>query len=71
MITTPVWPRFASARASFTAIALLPLADGRVSIVWSTTPERAAQLLELDDERFRAAVGEASDGREALAEEWL
>jgi 2-octaprenylphenol hydroxylase len=43
-------------------IALLPLADGRVSIVWSTTPERAAQLLELDDERFRAAIGEASDG---------
>jgi 2-octaprenylphenol hydroxylase len=43
-------------------IALLPLADGRVSIVWSTTPERAAQLLEMDDESFRAAVAEASDG---------
>ncbi|WP_346765528.1 UbiH/UbiF/VisC/COQ6 family ubiquinone biosynthesis hydroxylase [Thioalkalivibrio sp. XN8] len=43
-------------------IAFLPLADGRVSIVWSTSPERAAQLLELDDERFRAAVAEAGDG---------
>jgi 2-octaprenylphenol hydroxylase len=43
-------------------IALLPLADGRVSIVWSTTPERAERLLALDDERFRAAVAEASDG---------
>lgn len=43
-------------------IALLPLADGRVSIVWSTTPERAAALLATDDESFRAAVGEAADG---------
>lgn len=43
-------------------IALLPLADGRVSIVWSTTPDHAAALLEADDESFRAAVGEASDG---------
>jgi 2-polyprenylphenol 6-hydroxylase len=43
-------------------IALLPLADGRVSIVWSTTPEHAAALLGADDESFRAAVGEAADG---------
>lgn len=43
-------------------IALLPLADGCVSIVWSTTPERAAELLAEDDEGFRAAVAEAADG---------
>lgn len=43
-------------------IALLPLADGRVSIVWSTTPARAAQLLACDDAGFRAAVTEAADG---------
>lgn len=43
-------------------IALLPLSDGRVSIVWSTTPARAEALLAADDEAFRAAVAEASDG---------
>jgi 2-polyprenylphenol 6-hydroxylase len=43
-------------------IAMLPLADGRVSIVWSTTPEQAAALLAADDESFRAAVAEASAG---------
>ena len=43
-------------------IAFLPLADGRVSIVWSTTLAEADTLLAADDERFRAAVAEASDG---------
>jgi 2-polyprenylphenol 6-hydroxylase len=43
-------------------IALLPLADGRVSIVWSTTPENADALLAADDETFRAAVARAADG---------
>ncbi|MFU8896068.1 MAG: UbiH/UbiF/VisC/COQ6 family ubiquinone biosynthesis hydroxylase [Gammaproteobacteria bacterium] len=43
-------------------IALLPLADGRVSIVWTTTPEHAQSLLDADDGSFRAAVAEASDG---------
>ncbi|HSN72273.1 MAG TPA: UbiH/UbiF/VisC/COQ6 family ubiquinone biosynthesis hydroxylase [Steroidobacteraceae bacterium] len=42
-------------------IALLPLADGRSSIVWSTTPERADELLARDDAEFGAAVTEASD----------
>jgi len=42
-------------------IALLPLADGRVSIVWSTTPERAVQLLAADDAAFCSAVTEAAD----------
>ena len=43
-------------------IALLPLADGRVSIVWSTTPAHAEALLAADDQEFCAAVAEAADG---------
>jgi 2-polyprenylphenol 6-hydroxylase len=43
-------------------IALLPLADGRISIVWSTTPSNAEALLAAEDESFRAAVTKASDG---------
>jgi 2-octaprenylphenol hydroxylase len=43
-------------------LALLPLADGRVSLVWSTTPERAVELLGCGDEAFADAVTEASDG---------
>ena len=41
-------------------IALLPLGDGRVSIVWSTHPGHADALLALDDEGFRGAVAAAS-----------
>ena len=41
-------------------IALLPLADGRVSIVWSLDEARAKEVLALDDKRFCAAVTEAS-----------
>jgi 2-polyprenylphenol 6-hydroxylase len=43
-------------------IALLPLADGRVSIVWSTTPSKAEELLGLEDADFRVAVAGAADG---------
>jgi len=43
-------------------IALLPLADGRVSIVWSTHPGHADALLAMDDEAFMAAVTDASAG---------
>lgn len=43
-------------------IALLPLADGRVSIVWSTTPQRADELLAAGEAEFCAAVTAASDG---------
>ncbi len=39
-------------------LALLPLADGRSSIVWST--EDAAALMALDDAKFRVALGAAS-----------
>jgi ubiquinone biosynthesis UbiH/UbiF/VisC/COQ6 family hydroxylase len=41
-------------------LALLPLADGRVSLVWSTTPEDADTTLALDDATFGDKVSEAS-----------
>lgn len=43
-------------------LALLPLADGRSSIVWSTTPEHAEQLVECDQSAFCAQLGKASAG---------
>jgi 2-octaprenylphenol hydroxylase len=42
-------------------IALLPLHDGRCSIVWTTTPEHAADLMARPDEEFCRAVQAASD----------
>lgn len=44
-------------------IALLPLADGRSSIVWSLPETRAREVLALDDAAFCEAVGFASDFR--------
>jgi len=43
-------------------LALLPLSDGRVSLVWSTLPERAAELLAMSSDEFAEAVTEASAG---------
>jgi 2-octaprenylphenol hydroxylase len=43
-------------------LALLPLSDGRVSIVWSTTPAHAERLLALAAPAFDEAVTEASGG---------
>ena len=40
---------------------MLPLFDGRVSIVWSTSPDRAASLLALDDRALGRALTEAAD----------
>ena len=54
-----------TARQRFLAsgpLALLPLEDGRVSLVWSTSPAHAAELAALDDAAFGAAVTAASDG---------
>ncbi|MEO1119550.1 MAG: FAD-dependent monooxygenase [Pseudomonadota bacterium] len=43
-------------------LALLPLADRRVSLVWSTTPDHARALVAMDAAAFDAAVTDASDG---------
>jgi 2-octaprenyl-3-methyl-6-methoxy-1,4-benzoquinol hydroxylase/2-octaprenylphenol hydroxylase len=44
-------------------IALLPLSDGRSSIVWSLPESRAREVLALDDVAFCEAAGLASDFR--------
>ncbi|SDY01718.1 2-octaprenylphenol hydroxylase [Allochromatium warmingii] len=44
-------------------LALLPLADGRCSLVWSADDDRARELLALDDAAFSAALTEASELR--------
>jgi len=41
-------------------LALLPLADGRVSLVWSTLPAMAEELTACDEEEFAARVTESS-----------
>ena len=43
-------------------IGMLPLSDGRISIVWSTTPEEAEDALAMDDEALSARLTEVSDG---------
>lgn len=53
------WQRFTRAGP----IALLPLGDGRSSIVWSLPEARAREVLALDDEGFREAAGLAADFR--------
>lgn len=42
-------------------LAFLPLADGRCSIVWSTTPAQASELLQLDEAEFCRRLGNAFD----------
>ena len=44
-------------------LALLPLADGRSSLVWSLPEEQAQHVLALDDAAFSDALGVASDFR--------
>jgi len=44
-------------------LALLPLADGRSSIVWSLPQAEPERVLALDDTAFCGALGEASDFR--------
>jgi 2-octaprenylphenol hydroxylase len=42
-------------------VALLPLADGRVSVVWSTTPRQAKQAIAASDDELSAMLSEATD----------
>ncbi len=44
-------------------LAFLPLHDGRCSIVWSTTPERADSLLAQDEHAFGRALADAFESR--------
>jgi 2-octaprenylphenol hydroxylase len=44
-------------------IALLPIGDGRCSLVWSTAPEHAAALAGMSDDDFCRAVTGATEGR--------
>ena len=42
-------------------LGVLPLADGRVSVVWSTSPEQAQAALDADDEVTGRMLSDASD----------
>ncbi len=42
-------------------LALLPIDDGRCSIVWSTSPDQARRLMDLDDAAFCDALTAASE----------
>jgi len=42
-------------------VALLPLADGRSSVVWSTSPEHAESLLAAGEAAFAAELADATD----------
>ncbi|MGB0713111.1 MAG: UbiH/UbiF/VisC/COQ6 family ubiquinone biosynthesis hydroxylase [Gammaproteobacteria bacterium] len=44
-------------------LAFLPLWDGRCSIVWSTAPDHADELLAMDPDKFRLELGRAFDFR--------
>lgn len=44
-------------------LAMLPLSDGRCSIVWSADDARAAQLMSLDDQGFSDELTDASECR--------
>lgn len=47
-------------------LAFLPLADGRCSIVWSTSVAHAEALLAMDEQSFRQELGAAFDHRLGL-----
>jgi 2-octaprenylphenol hydroxylase len=58
-------PHAATARQRFLdtgPLALLPLADGRSSLVWSTLPERAEELVQCPEAEFSDRVTVASGG---------
>jgi 2-polyprenylphenol 6-hydroxylase len=43
-------------------LGMLPLADGRISVVWSTTPDVAQQAMDAPDEELSRMLTDASDG---------
>ncbi|MCC5860316.1 MAG: FAD-dependent monooxygenase [Gammaproteobacteria bacterium] len=51
------WQRFLATGP----VALLPLGDGRCSVVWSADDALADELLAMPDDTFAAALGEASE----------
>ena len=60
----PEKPHGATARQRFLRdgpLGILPLADGRVSVVWSTTPEQANAALKADDATTGQMLTAASD----------
>ena len=60
----PQQPHGATARQRFLEdgpLGMLPLADGRISVVWSTTPEIARQAMNADEAELGALLTEASD----------
>ena len=43
-------------------LGMLPLADGRISVVWSTTPDSAQQALDVSEQELGRLLTTASDG---------
>jgi 2-octaprenylphenol hydroxylase len=43
-------------------LGMLPLTDGRISVVWSTTPDVAKQAMEASDDELGGMLTDASDG---------
>lgn len=43
-------------------LGMLPLADGRISVVWSTTPDIAKQAMAASDDKLGRMLTDASDG---------
>jgi len=61
---TPALPHDAMARQRFLRdgpLGMLPLADGRISVVWSTTPDIASQALDVSDDELGEMLTAASD----------